>query len=412
MKKRLFSIVLLSLSFAIKAQNLPLPETVGKHLFEMMANRADISKSPAYTDLENYTALYKKVWIPYLQEKMQSADETEKMFLQGDLDNLDGKAEALYTENLKNSWAVLLQYMDQYNLNAGTATYSKTFFKLSKDQDATYMPDAFDLYISMNYKEDVYAFEASVQWVDDQWILITVEPNLYRYTQMEDDELVFEPETNTEEITDDASYKYNTAYQPADIDKPQMIESPVTFNQKIFSLLANGASFGTDNFFLTENEYMETSGNVMIKQLKEKKERGEVDGEFLNDINSYLENPSLLFETELKNSWGELQESLKEEFEEDDLTQLSPYSTEIEISNSDTKFKDLNNITLRTDMRFQHNGHQAGIIFEAIWYKGMWKLTYTQPFPYGISEAVTENIESDVFDDAMDAVDALESDED
>jgi hypothetical protein len=412
MKKRLFSIVLLSLSFAIKAQNLPLPETVGKHLFEMMVNRADISKSPAYTDLGNYTALYKKVWIPYLQEQIENADEAKKIILQAYINNLDGKAEALYIENLKNSWPVLLQYMDQYNINAQTATYNKTFFKLSKNQDAEYMPDAFDLYISMNYQEDIYAFEASVQWVDDQWILITVEPNLYRYIQMEDDELVFKPETNTEQIPDDVTYKYNTAYQPTDIEKSQVIEYPAKFNQKIVSLLTKGATFGTDNNFLTENEYMETSGNAMIKQLREKKERGKVDGEFLNEINSYLEDPSLLFETELKNSWGELQESLKEEFEEDNLSLLSPYNTDIEIYNSDRKFKDLDNITLRTDMRFRHNGHQAGIIFEAILYKGVWKLAYTQPFPFGISEAVTEDTESDVFDDAMDAVDALESDED
>ncbi|NDV95600.1 hypothetical protein D0T84_11855 [Dysgonomonas sp. 521] len=412
MKKILFSTVLLLLSSAVEAQNLPLPETVGKHLFEMMANRADIAKSPAYTDLGSYTALYKKGWTPYLQEEMKSADEAEKMFLQGDLDNLDGKAEALYTENLKNSWPVLLQYMDQYNINARTATYNKTFFKLSKDQDAEYMPDAFDLYISMNYKEEVYAFEASVQWADNQWVLITVEPNIYRYTQMEDDELVFEPESNTEQIPDDATYKYNTAYQPTDIEKALTIESPAAFNQKIVSLLTQGAAFGTDNSFLTENEYMETSGNVMIKQLREKKERGEVDEEFLNEISSYLENPSLLFETELKNSWGELQENMKEEFEENDLSRLSPSNTDIEISNGDRKFKDLNNITLRTDIKFQHKEHQAGIIFEAIWYKGMWKLTYIQPFPYDILEMMTEDTDSDDFDDTLDAIEAVESDED
>ncbi|MDR0824252.1 MAG: hypothetical protein LBN74_04110 [Prevotella sp.] len=375
-----------------KAQTISLPDAAGKYLFDLMINRGDISKSTMYGDKNNYTKLYKRIWLPSLQENLKNASEEDKKSYQEDIENIDQIAEQSYIRN-NNRWATLMKNVDRFNITSETATYYKTFFRFSQNQDGNYSSQGIDVFVSLVYADNIYAFYTNLQWIDNRWIIMETDPEIYRYTQDEYDEVIFHPETNIEEANN-VSYEYRNANIPA-MRKSKTITSPNVFNQNIVKSLKKGVAFGSGDIFLNEKEYMGVSGNIIIKQLNKKKEKGELEDEFLAEINTYLDNPSSLFSSELKEPWTQLQETLKEEFN-GDISHLTPYETVMEIYNWDNKFIEMNNITVRTNINFEQNEHKAGIIFEAIWYNGIWKLSYVQPYPYGI-----DAVDDATMDDAV-----------
>jgi hypothetical protein len=338
-----------------------------------------------------------------LQENLKNASEEDKKSFQEDIENIDQIAEQRYVRN-NNRWATLMKNADRFNMTPKTATYYKTFFRFSQNQEGNYSSHGIEVFVSLVYADNIYAFYTNLQRIDDHWIIMETDPEIYRYTQDEYDEVIFYPETKIEEANN-VTYEYRNANIPA-MRKSKTITSPNVFNQNIVRLLEKDVAFGSDNMFLNEKEYMETSGNIIIKQLKKKKEKGDLEDEFLAEINTYLDNPSSLFNSELKGPWTQLQETLKEEFN-GNKNNLSPYETVMEIYNWDNKFIEMNNITVCTSINFEQHDHKAGINFEAIWYNGMWKLSYVQPFPYRISP-----VDDVTMDDAVPVEDIISVNED
>lgn len=406
MKKLLLTIVLSLAGFAVYAQNIPLPDGIGKYLFGLMAERQDLSGSMVYTDIDNFSKLFKENRLPALNKQLEDASDIEKGIIQSEIDNLDNQARYIYDTEIKNSWALLLQNADKFKINSQSATYNRTFFSQFRIVDFPSLQNEVELSVAINFDNKIYIFEIVMLWVNNKWLILEVDPNLYEFMKTDYGDYTLQNETKIESTPEDPiKYNFNEAGQLTTLEATRTIEAPDAFSRKILNLITSGSSYSGDKIFMTESEYMKEQGNAIISELKAEAQN---NPELLNEISEYLENPSLLFD--IDHSWKELQESLKEEFGGVDISNLSPNQNIIEITNWNRKFKNLNNITARVDMSFEYNHHQCGIIFYGIWHENMWKLSDIQPFPYLI-EPVTD---ADVMqmEDAAAEAEVISADED
>lgn len=340
MKRLLFTVILSFSLLNISAQDsaIHLPDSLGKYLYELFINKADISKS----ELEVLDSDY---------------------FSPGD------------------SWRELLGKTNEYGFNTENTEYYNTYFNLRRHQGIFY---ANDLRILMKQEAKIYAFNMEVYWIENHWIIGRVDTDLYGYSIADGSKNL----TYDVTIPDNFKPNYTENFEPTvDIAQPETLFLPDLFAKKVLELLSNESPFGNNEIFLTKQEYLSTEGARYIKLIDKWLER-EIDmKEEKEKVMSVYNDPGILYE-ELMRHWNMLPGSLKEEFG-NNIKDLEIKDIQLDISNWDDKegIPDEPRISATISMPLHYEGKDAGIYFSAIWYNGMWKLSYIQGFAYGISSA-------------------------
>lgn len=340
----------MSFFLTTKAQDsvVQLPDSVGKYLFELFVNKAD-------------------------------PDNSEIPFVETDF------------SNPKDMWSILLEKIDKYNLSPKVTQYYNTFFQQRRYKDIFYPAE---LYVSMEHEGEVYAFRLEVRWKGNHWQVEYIDSDLYLYSQNEEFEPGFINISNDEVLLIGPKPQFNKGFKSTvNTFQPQILPTPDSFSKKILKLLSEEAPFGSDEIFLTREEYLSTEGVQVLKIIeKSLQKESDLEDEEKKLVDMY-NNPGLLYDEHI-NNWDMLSQSLKEEF--GDIKELTIQDIELEISNWDRENGaiDIPQISAIVNMPLHYNGKDAGIYFCAIWYNGMWKLSHIQGFAYGISSAESVEAES------------------
>ena len=357
MKKLLFIVITLILSMSAKAQDavIQLPDSVGKYLFESFINKASIKGSEVLL------------------------------------------VEAEYF-NPKDMWPALLDRVDEFQLSPQTTKYYNTYYEQSCNrQGRTY---AAELYVAMKHEDKIYAFKVDVQWNGKCWQVEKINTDFYAYSEGGEARDGFRNITNDEVLFMDSNPQFNKNFESAvSTLHPRTLPVPESFARKVLSLLSEEVPFGNDEIFLTKQEYMETEG-ARILGLIDKLLKSGTDLENENEkVMAIKNNPGLLYD-EQAYYWGMLPENLKEEFG-GDIKDLKIQDIEFRISNwnSEKGIIDTPTISAVISMPLLYRDKNAGLYFSAIWYKGAWKLSHIQGFPYGISSA--ESVQDESLEDEI-----------
>lgn len=345
-----------------KAQNpdnMVLPDSVGKYIYQLFINRIDIATSDLIiVDSDHYST--------------------------------------------RELWASLMKCADDYQLNDHTTEYFNTYY-----QSYNYVSDqgdkmhAYTLYIGVNADDEVYAIKAEVSWNGQKWEFLRLYPEIYLYGRDYYHDYQFSPYIELNEQHTD--YNFNKSGNVnTRIDGKRIAPPVLPFADKFLQSILNDQPIESD-MLPSETQYMEFHGNSVIKKLKYLVENNtDIVGEE-DDINAVLKNPSLLYKMEINDGLKALPEALKEKFETDDISFLLNYETDINVTNWSYKFG-FSNTRAYVDILLSNGNKKAGIHFGLILCNGVWKLNNVQGFPSSIQEAEKTQYESDDFPGEIDII--------
>jgi len=143
-----------------------LPDSLGKYLYEMFINRVDIRKSEVLISNNEYY-------------------------------------------NPKNIWTPLLEFADKYKLNSQNTFFYNTFFSAQmniRNDKADTFP--YTLYIAMQSQDKIYAFCTEALYTEKGWMIMNMQPEIYAYTESDEMEFEFEPLINAEVISHSEDYLF------------------------------------------------------------------------------------------------------------------------------------------------------------------------------------------------------------
>jgi len=369
--------VLSTLESSAQHSNIVLPDSIGKYLFELFINRADINQP---------------------QTKLLDPEATPNDW---------------YSFHPETFWPCLLLQADMFNFNPQTTTYQTTYFDSYSCSNEAVQDCPFNLRIAMEKQnsDSIYVFSATVLWLNNAWSIQEIEPYICFYDKNAYNDIISFPPLNEDiPCPGEFPYPYNMNFHAiTDLNNPVGIPSVLDFSEKVYRLIKDEMPYGNGDIFLTEEEYLEESSilNLIEGVLKD----ADTDEEEKRELQEIYNNPSILYEQQMVYQWSRLPENIKKEFNCDDIERPIVYETTFEIRNWFRKEKEgkAGQVKAIINANLEYNFIRAGIYYTATLRDGKWKLIHVQGFPYsiGIGEMV-EAVPSDGIIEIEEAVEIID----